>query len=281
MVITRIKRQLKQVNSSAQRWRFRRQLYQNSQPLSPSPKPMIVFAPHQDDETLGCGGLMALKQQLGAPIWVVFVTDGRKCYPQEIALPAEQCVHMRQQEALRALQVLGIKANQVIFLTHHDGSLKQLEAEAQQQAIAELTAILRRLQPQEIYVPYRNDGHSDHVKTYGLVKAAAESSGLRLDFWEYFVWSLWKTEYLAGAADTAAGTAAGTAADTAPQLYRLPIHPVRQQKAKALRCYRSQYQKIDQFQVLPPGFMRFFSAPYEMFLGSKLIPLAEAPQEPS
>lgn len=269
MVITRIKRQLEQVNSAAQRRRFRRQLYQKSQPLSPSPKPMIVFAPHQDDETLGCGGLMALKQQLGVPVWVVFVTDGRRCYPQEIALPAEQCVHMRQQEALQALQVLGVKADQAIFLTHHDGSLKQLEAEGQQQAIAELTAILQRLQPQEIYVPYRNDGHSDHVKTHDLVKAAAERCGLRLDFWEYFVWSLWKTEYLAGAAGTA------------PQLYRLPIHPVRQQKAKALRCYRSQYQKIKQFQVLPPGFIRFFSAPYEMFLGSKLTPLAEAPQEPS
>lgn len=270
MVITRIKYKLEYFYEYGRRLLFRRQLYQKSRPFSPSAKPMIVFAPHQDDETLGCGGLMALKQQQGVPIWVVFVTDGRKCYPEEIALPAEQCVQMRQQEALQALRVIGIEADKVIFLTHHDGSLNLLETKAQQQAIDELKAIMLQLQPQEIYVPYRNDGHSDHIKTHDFVKAAAEASGLALDFWEYPVWSLWNTQHLAGAT-----------ADTMVQLRRLPIHRVRQQKAKALRCYRSQYQKVNRFQVLPPGFMGFFSAPYEMFFQSKLTPSAQSPQKPS
>ena len=38
--------------------------------------PAIVFAPHPDDETLGCGGTILKKRSLGAPVEVVFLTDG-------------------------------------------------------------------------------------------------------------------------------------------------------------------------------------------------------------
>ena len=37
----------------------------------------IVFAPHPDDETLGCGGTIIKKRQAGAKISIVFMTDGR------------------------------------------------------------------------------------------------------------------------------------------------------------------------------------------------------------
>lgn len=37
----------------------------------------IVFSPHQDDETLGCGGMIALRRAQNIPVSVVFLTDGQ------------------------------------------------------------------------------------------------------------------------------------------------------------------------------------------------------------
>lgn len=51
-------------------------LYQGSKLLNVNQKSIIVFSPHQDDEALGCGGMIALKREQGIPIKVVFVTDG-------------------------------------------------------------------------------------------------------------------------------------------------------------------------------------------------------------
>src|SRR4030065_330273 len=36
----------------------------------------VIFAPHQDDETLGCGGTIMLKRKAGTPVACVFMTDG-------------------------------------------------------------------------------------------------------------------------------------------------------------------------------------------------------------
>jgi hypothetical protein len=51
---------------------FRWFLPAKSQLLPISRESTMIFAPHQDDETLGCGGLIALKRQLGIPVKVVF-----------------------------------------------------------------------------------------------------------------------------------------------------------------------------------------------------------------
>ena len=37
----------------------------------------LVLSPHQDDETIGCGLLMAEKSRRGIPVAVVVATDGR------------------------------------------------------------------------------------------------------------------------------------------------------------------------------------------------------------
>src|SRR3984893_10953906 len=42
---------------------------------------IVVVAPHPDDETLGCGGLIALASQLGRNIQVVVISDGVGSHP--------------------------------------------------------------------------------------------------------------------------------------------------------------------------------------------------------
>jgi LmbE family N-acetylglucosaminyl deacetylase len=124
------------------------------------------------------------------------------------------------------------------------------------QVIAEITELLRDFQPQEVYVTHRRDRSSDHEMTYHLVQDAITSSGVKVDFWEYAIWLLWKSllfqdlrfQELAGA-------------------HRVKIHNVQSQKHQAIKTYRSQYLPMEENSsaFLPPGFLWRFYLPYEVF----------------
>ena len=43
--------------------------------------PVLVIAPHPDDETLGCGGLIAASVRAGHRVHTVFVTEGGASHP--------------------------------------------------------------------------------------------------------------------------------------------------------------------------------------------------------
>jgi LmbE family N-acetylglucosaminyl deacetylase len=247
-----------------QRRSFRHKLYQHSQPIEPSCKPTIVFAPHQDDETIGCGGVIALKRQQGVPVKVVFLTDGRNCYqgsPAPIPISAEECVRMRQQEAVTALKTLGVDASDIVFLKHQDSMLGKLELAQRQAAIEEIQQLLQQIRPQEVYLPYYNDMHGDHIETYNLVSAALKSVDASVDIWQYLIWSLWYPhQYLNDLAE-----------NNFVDVRHVAIDSVKQQKNEALRAYRSQYVPIVRnFTALPKTFLKFFDSPYELFVKALL-----------
>ncbi|MEO1183999.1 MAG: PIG-L family deacetylase, partial [Cyanobacteria bacterium J06636_27] len=50
-------------------------LHLKSKPIEANKKSALVFSPHQDDETIGCGGMIALKRSQAIPVKVVFLTD--------------------------------------------------------------------------------------------------------------------------------------------------------------------------------------------------------------
>jgi glycosyltransferase involved in cell wall biosynthesis len=69
-----------------------------SQLLKFSEKSAMVFAPHQDDETFGCGGMIARKKEQGIPVAIAFLTDGRGSHGLDT--DAQNLIHIRQQESL-------------------------------------------------------------------------------------------------------------------------------------------------------------------------------------
>lgn len=219
-----------------------------SHPLRVTCKPALVVAPHQDDETFGCGGLIAMKRLAGVPVHVVFLTDGRQSHANHAHLQRDDLCDVRRQEALAATRVLGIEPDHVHFLSYPDGRLHELPDETRQALINDLVALIERTRPGEIYFPHRKDRHLDHEAAFELVRDAAARAGTDAELMQYSIWMPWRSPLgwkmrlrdLAGA-------------------HRLEIQPVTARKQQAIAAYRSQ---ID---VLPWGFIRRFSEPYEVF----------------
>lgn len=72
---------------------------------------LMVIVPHEDDEINLAGALIYGARQEGIPVKCVFVTNGDWEYP----------AFVRINEALRALQILGVKQEDVFFLGYPDG----------------------------------------------------------------------------------------------------------------------------------------------------------------
>jgi len=174
---------------------------------------LLIFAPHCDDETLGCGGLIATSVANGADVRVVTVTNGdgykfaiSKAY-KTIRITPQRCVdfaYRRQKETLRALSVLGVKKSHVAFLGYPDRGVDQLWSRYWERGdlyrsrytqvcrspytdsytigamycgeslLADIQKVIKQDRPTDVYVPHPCDNHPDHYATYCFVAAAIE-----------------------------------------------------------------------------------------------------------
>jgi LmbE family N-acetylglucosaminyl deacetylase len=147
-------------------------------------RPALVFAPHPDDETLGCGGTAVHKRRAGARVGFVFLTDGSRSHSD--LMPSEQMRKTRAAEAVAAARVLGVAEGDVTLLGFPDGELERHEAEA----AGRVAEILRRERPEEVFVPYHSDGPPDHHAANRVVQAALARAGLNATVCEYPIWFL-------------------------------------------------------------------------------------------
>lgn len=212
------------------RW-FASRLAARSEPLPPFSDPLLIVAPHPDDETLGCGGLIARQTAAGAPVQVVFVTDGEASHRGHPQLSSTDLGVLRREEALAALATLGVPNPRecATFLSAPDGELDKL-SEARRTAIrTSLEAILAKTRPRFVCAPYREGGSSEHTAVYEIVESACAASK-EVTLLEYPVWAWWNAFRLRPRLDRAASN------------YRLPLDQTRQVKAAALRCHHSQVE---------------------------------------
>jgi LmbE family N-acetylglucosaminyl deacetylase len=142
----------------------------------------IVFAPHQDDEALGCGGTIIRKKRAGAVVKVVFLTDGSMSHAR--LMPPEEMRALRREEALAAAEAMGLARGDVTFCDLKDGQLSANEPAG----VAKVSDILRREQPAEVFVTYYQDGPADHHATTRIVLAALRETGQPATVYEYPIW---------------------------------------------------------------------------------------------
>lgn len=153
--------------------------------------PTLVVAPHQDDESLACGGLIAHKRNEGLPVHVVFITDGSASHPGHSRLDAAAIAAQRQKEAMEAMANLGVERSAVHFLNELDGTLNSLATDRRTSLVNRLFVLLQAIEPGEIFVPCKPDGSSEHDATFSFVIDAITRAGIRPEIWQYPVWSWW------------------------------------------------------------------------------------------
>ncbi|HWB70611.1 MAG TPA: PIG-L deacetylase family protein [Egibacteraceae bacterium] len=138
----------------------------------PPPGPVLVVAPHPDDETIGAGGALARHADQGDRVTVVVATGGERS-----AAGAGSVAATRQRECRAACATLGL--SEPVLLDLPDGALS---AHA-----GRLAAVLADLgaRAATVYAPSVLDPHRDHR----AANVALAAAGLGADVYGYEVWS--------------------------------------------------------------------------------------------
>ena len=128
--------------------------------------PVLVMAPHPDDEVFGCGGVIVQAVRSGATVRVVVLTDGAGQGDPET----------RHTEALEAARRLGISRPE--FWGRADRSLSPDDPDL----IDRVRALLVEAAPNILLLPSPAEIHPDHralaLLVYGVIQAAAPGSEL-------------------------------------------------------------------------------------------------------
>lgn len=218
----------------------------------------LVVAPHADDESLGCGGLISLLRKYGQAVYVVLLSDGTLSHPNSKEFPAEKLRDLREEELLNAAGILGVPAENIIFCRYKDRSVPSVNTEKFEEAVQHISKIIDIIKPQSVFVPWRRDPHPDHRAAFHLIDNADVQNAKR---YEYPIWlsELGSTEDIP------------TDAEVMP--FRLNISSVLEKKQNAILQHRSQV--TDLISDDPEGFqlskemLAQYNEPYETFFISK------------
>lgn len=135
-------------------------------------KRALFVQPHPDDNQIGAGGTMAWLVSRGVEVWELTVTDDRFAVP-EYAGKENEVVTVRQQEAMAAQQLLGVK--NAGFLGFADKTRASVDEISQA-----VLKVIREIKPDFVFTVDPNlatECHSDHIKVGQAVKFACMDSG--------------------------------------------------------------------------------------------------------
>ena len=175
-------------------------------------KRVLSFAPHPDDETIGCGGSLALHAQAGDPIKVIFLTNGAKG-DSTGKVDKEEYVALRHREAEDACKCLGI--TDVEFWGYEDRELAGSKGK-----LTRLMALLNDFNPELVYVPSPLEFHPDHRAAAFLLQDAIRNYEQIFDIAYYEANQPLRVNVL------------------------VDITPVLDIKRKAIECYQSQLREM-------------------------------------
>lgn len=164
----------------------------NVAPL-PEAERVLVLAPHADDETIGCGGVIKKYSKAGKFVEVVILTDGRLGDPEIRAMRAGNhrdereaaLVALRKKEAQAAADLLGV--SKLTFLDAADGQLSAFDTTF-------LDALSQRFEdtrPDIVFVPFFLDAHPDHFAANVCLDAVSQKLALHKNMLcaAYEIWS--------------------------------------------------------------------------------------------
>lgn len=180
-------------------------------------KRVLSLAPHPDDETIGCGGSLALHVQTGDPVKVVFLTNGAKG-DSTGKIDKDEYVALRHMEAEKACKCLGI--TDVEFWGYEDRELAGSKGK-----LSRLIELLNDFKPELVYVPSPLEFHPDHRAAAFLLEDAIRNCEPNFDVACYEANQPLRVNVLVN------------------------ITPVLDIKRKALECYQSQLREMPYMEI--------------------------------
>lgn len=216
----------------------------------------LVLAPHPDDESLGCGGLIAEACARGRPPVVAVLTDGTMSHPASASHPPPRLKALREAETRAAMAALGLGPERVHFLGLRDGQAPR-EGPAMREAAARVAHLARMHAATVILATWEHDPHDDHVAAHAIAREAARVAGARLVSYPIWGWTLPPRRRLPADAAAVAGA-------------RLHIGRHLSAKRKAIAAHASQSSSLitddpEGFR-LPDALLAALCRPFEVFL---------------
>jgi N-acetyl-1-D-myo-inositol-2-amino-2-deoxy-alpha-D-glucopyranoside deacetylase len=138
---------------------------------------LLAVVAHPDDESFGCGSLLAHAASVGYEATVLCATRGEA---GESRIATDDLAAHREAELREAARILGVR--HVLLLGHRDsgmsgepapGTLAAVEPEV---IAAEIGAVLEELRPTVVVTLDASDGHRDHVAVRDATLAAVASA---------------------------------------------------------------------------------------------------------
>lgn len=216
--------------------------------------PVLILAPHPDDESLGCGGLIAAAVAAGHLPFVLVLTDGTGSHPNSRSYPPSRLRAVREQEARDAVTILGLPAERIGFMGLRD-TAAPMEGEAFRAAVTAILTTLKTIDARTILAPWQHDPHCDHLAAHRMAAAVADECGARHIAYPVWGWTLPPGTLLPG---------------PMPQGMRFDIEDHIATKQHAIVAHSTQRAGLidddpDGF-WLPESLLDVFNRPYETFL---------------
>ena len=224
-------------------------------PARDTSRPTLIFAPHQDDGVLGCGGLIASRCEAGENVHIAYITDGSASHPGHPRVSPAQMAALRMEEARLATSVAGVPPGNLHFLNAPDSRLPHLDPATRAQLVDRLRELIVRLNPAEVFITSAHDGSSEHTAANALVADAIRELPQPPRLLNYVVWARWNPRCL------------WRPYQLSRHVYRLEFERLSDRKQAALRLYRTQVEPLAPWTepVLSTEFLSFFKKPEEFF----------------
>jgi N-acetylglucosamine malate deacetylase 1 len=125
---------------------------------------ILAFGAHADDVEIGMGGTIAKYAAEGKLIGICDLTKAE--------MSSNGTVETRQQEALKAAEILGAEVRETLDLPDRGLFLKE-------EYIKKIVKVIRQYRPSIVFAPYFDDRHPDHGSCARLVEEAVFSAAVR------------------------------------------------------------------------------------------------------
>jgi LmbE family N-acetylglucosaminyl deacetylase len=146
---------------------------------APFGKSMLIVAPHQDDEVIGCGGALILQIRSGNAATVVILQDGADEH-DELDMSRYALMELRNEESRRSAATIGLEPPR--FLNH----ARLVDSVPQTSEEVRGIIVVRKIDA--VFVPFLLDAHPDHRSANYILAEALKGVSWDMRIFGYEVW---------------------------------------------------------------------------------------------